>query len=217
MTLLERLVADAMAAGWASATGSISALLTEATALGWTPSPIRRGEAALGTLSVVTKAEAHAKSLSAMVGHGQQPLHTDGAHHSRMPDLVLLSAVDPSPTPTLLCRPGPPTEAQRQGVFKVGGGPRAFYASAIDAAGRWRYDPGCMAPADEFAAQAALEIESLAAQATAFQWRHSSTVLAIANRHALHARAAAKDPDSRRMHRVALISDWSQDGDSHVR
>lgn len=181
-------------------------MLEEALKLGWQAVPIRRGDAALGTLRVVRAEEAPEHSLSAMVGHGEQPLHTDGAHHRMMPDVVLLAAAEPSATPTLLCDPGAPTEAQRIGVFKVGGGSRAFYASAVDTHGMWRYDPGCMTPMDDYAREVTREVAALAQKSVEHHWHEPQTVLVISNRRVLHARAAANDPRTRRVHRVALIS-----------
>lgn len=111
MTSLEQIAAEAIQNGWATMRGDIRALLLEASVLGWKPVPIRRGEPALSTLRVVDVEDARDRSLSAMVGRARQPLHTDGAHHRLMPDLVLLAAIAPAPTPTLLCAPGSPTKA----------------------------------------------------------------------------------------------------------
>ncbi|MBT2495615.1 TauD/TfdA family dioxygenase [Microbacterium sp. ISL-59] len=206
MTSLEQTAAEAIQDGWAVLRTDIRTLLLEATGLGWRPVPIRRGEPALSTLRVVDAEDAHVQSLSAMVGRDRQPLHTDGAHHRVMPDIVLLAAVAPSPTPTLLRALGVPTESQRAGVFKVGGGRDAFYSSAIDTAGRWRYDPGCMTPMDDDARHAAAEFAALTESAFAHYWTEPGNVLVIANRRALHARAAASDASTRRVHRAALIS-----------
>ncbi|WP_081997064.1 TauD/TfdA family dioxygenase [Microbacterium sp. ZOR0019] len=143
-----------------------------------------------------------------MVGTGAQPLHTDGAHLRRMPDIVILSAAAPTPTPTLLYRPGSASLEQRSGVFRVGGGRGTFYAGAIDGAGRWRYDPGCMAPTDAEAREAADQFRAMSDAAERHEWSRQGEVLVIANRHVLHARAAAADADSRRLHRVALRTGW---------
>lgn len=206
MTSLDQVAATAIRDGWVSLNADIRTLAKEAVELGWTMVPIRRGDSPLGTLRVVDAADAHPHSLSAMVGAGQQPLHTDGAHHKAMPDLVLLSAVAPTSTPTLLCVPESPTEAQRTGVFKVGGGRTGFYSGVVDRAGRWRYDPGCMAPMDDEARAAAVELAALAESAIAHNWTEPNTVLAIANRRLLHARAAAGDAPTRQVDRVALIT-----------
>lgn len=206
MTSLEQIAAEAIHNGWATMRADIRALLLEASELGWKPVPIRRGEPALSTLRVVDVEDARTQSLSAMVGRARQPLHTDGAHHRLMPDLVLLSATAPSPTPTLLCAPGSPTKAQRAGIFKVGGGRAGFYAGAVDEKDRWRYDPGCMTPMDREARHAARDFAALSESAVAHHWTVPGTVLVIANRRVLHARAAAVDASTRRVHRAALIS-----------
>lgn len=206
MTSLEAVAREALNAGWVSMRGDLPVMLEEAKLLGWDAIPIRKGESVFGTLKVVRAEHAHKNSLSAMVGHGSQPLHTDGAHHRLMPDIVMLAAAQPSATPTLLCDPGPPSEAQRAGVFKVGGGSRAFYASAADARGRWRYDPGCMTPMDDQARQASHELDALLERTTEHHWQHPHTILVIANRRVLHARAAATDYQTRRVNRVALNS-----------
>ncbi|WP_396667942.1 hypothetical protein [Microbacterium sp. R86528] len=111
MISLEESAVEAIQNDWATLRADIRTLLQDASALGWRPVPIRRGESVLSTLPVVDADEAHPQSLSAVVGAGQQPLHTDGAHHKVMPDLVLLAAVEPSSTPTLLCAPGDATDA----------------------------------------------------------------------------------------------------------
>lgn len=203
---LAQVAQEALRKGWVAVHGDLTEMLQQAGRLGWRPVPIRRGEPALSVLRTVEAGQAHPRSLSAMVGAGEQPLHTDGAHHRQMPDLVLLAAADPSPTPTLLCAPGPPTEAQRCGVFKVGGGRDGFYSTVIDSSGLWRYDPGCMTPMDDDARRAAKELARLSDSAEAHHWTTPGTVLAIANRRVLHARAAAVDASTRRVHRAALIT-----------
>lgn len=206
VTHLTTLAQRAIDQGWTSAQGNIASMLEDALELGWQAVPIRRGEPALGTLRAIRAQDAPQHSLSAMVGYGEQPLHTDGAHLRVMPDIVMLAAVAPTPTPTLLCDPGMPTEAQRTGVFKVGGGSRAFYASAVGQSGEWRYDPGCMIPVNPQAHEAARHVATLRARAIEYHWREPNTVLVIANRRVLHARAAVLDPQGRRVQRVALIS-----------
>lgn len=208
MAHLEELARKALELGWASERVELSRLLDDARRLDWTPVPIRAGEPAVGTLQVVDRADAHPNSLSAMVGADAQPLHTDGAHHRSMPDIVILSAAAPTPTATMLCRPGKPTAAQLAGVFRVGGGKNSFYAGAVDKAGRWRYDPGCMIPTDSDARVAASQFKALGDSAEAHQWSREGEVLVIANRLTLHGRAAAVDAGTRRVHRLALITGW---------
>ena len=206
MTRLEDLAREAMQRGWTTTRADVASLLRTARSMGWELVPVRRGEPGLGVLRVVDSKDAHPRSLSALVGAGKQPLHTDGAHHRRMPDIVLLSALEPTPTPTLLCSPGTPTAAQRTGVFKVGEGRSSFYAHAVDDDGRWRYDPGCMTPMDDDARIAAAQFAALESSAIHHMWIEPQSVLVIANRRALHARASATDASTRRVQRAALIS-----------
>lgn len=206
MTRLRDLAAVALRDGWVTAEGVIEDAIEDAKAAGWVPVPIRRGEPAVTTLRPLSAEQAHPRSLSAIAGLGQQPFHTDGAHLRQMPDIVVLATEAASPTPTLLVDPGPATASQRQGVFRVSTGRDAFYASAVDADGRWRYDPGCMTPADQRAATAVEEIGRMSARAVRHEWRSSSTVLVLANRRILHARATAVDAATRRVHRVAFAT-----------
>lgn len=206
MTSLIHLATDALANGWAVSSGSIQDVVAEARVLGWRSSPVRRGAPDVATLRPVSVQDAHPRSLSAMVGLDQQPFHTDGAHIRQMPDIVVLAAVGRSETPTLLVDPGIPTEHQLQGVFKVSDGRTAFYATAADAENRWRYDPGCMTPADDQARIAAQELEGLAALACRHEWSETNMVLVIANRRVLHARAAATDPATRKVQRAAFVT-----------
>jgi hypothetical protein len=206
MTSLEQIADEALQNGWVSLRTDIRTLLQDAKGLGWRPVPIRRGGPTVSTLRVVDAVDAHPRSLSTTVGAGQQPLHTDGAHQRVMPDLVLLAAAEPSSTPTLLSDPGEPTEAQRVGVFKVGGGRSGFYSGAVDDRDRWRYDPGCMTPMDDHARNAAAELAAMVDSAVVHHWNEPNSVLVIANRRVLHARASAADDSTRRMYRAALVT-----------
>lgn len=206
MSALLDLASEASANGWASGSGEIGVLFAAARAAGWRTVPIRSGESEITTLRPVPAEQAHPNSLSAMVGLGRQPFHTDGAHLRRMPDIVILASETPSDTPTLLCDPTPPTDAQLQGVFRVAGGRDTFYATAVNADGTWRYDPGCMTPADEHARRAADDFENLVSKTVRHEWTEPNTLLVIANRRILHARAEAVDSATRRVHRVAFIT-----------
>lgn len=201
-----QLATDALANGWAVSSGSIEEVVAEARVLSWRPSPVRRGAPDVATLRPMSVQDAHPRSLSAKVGLEQQPFHTDGAHFRQMPDIVVLGAVGASETPTLLAAPGNPTEHQLQGVFKVSDGRGAFYATAVDAENRWRYDPGCMTPADDQARIAAQELERLETRAFRHEWSGTNMVLVIANRRVLHARAAATDPATRKVQRAAFVT-----------
>lgn len=206
MTTLLKLASDALATGWAVSTGTIEDVVAEARTLGWQPVPIRHGEPTVAILRPTRAIDARPRSLSAMVGLGRQPFHTDGAHLRRMPDVVVLAAGVVSPTPTLVVDPGTPTEPQLHGVFKVSAGRDTFYSAAADSKGKWRYDPGCMKPADERAHAAVRDFDRLTSRAVRHEWSQPDLVLVIANRRVLHARAAVEDPETREVHRVAFIS-----------
>lgn len=158
---------------------------------------------------------ANAKSLSAVYGRGQQPLHTDGAHLSEPPDILILSAVAPTSVPTLLWRHmdlvsglSELDEDIRHGLFTVDDGASTFLAPArtgwTETTARLRYDPGCMTPADSRAQRVSAHFEGVVGSATAFEWTHDDQILVIDNRSVLHARAnAVADPD-REMRRLML-------------
>jgi hypothetical protein len=156
-----------------------------------------------------TVEEAHERSLSASYGVGAQPLHTDGAHHSDPPDYVLLSSDAVSMVPTLLWRFRPDVDARalihdlRHGLFTVRAGRSTFLATAFEA-GHIRYDPGCMEPADARAQRVAAFFATKLESAVAFSWVKPGLVLAVSNRHVLHARADASDESERTLRRVAL-------------
>jgi hypothetical protein len=74
--------------GWADAAWSLDWLRGEARRLGWAEVATRNGDATVTELRPVTPEHARPRSLSNAVGLGQQPLHTDGAHLRRPPDIV---------------------------------------------------------------------------------------------------------------------------------
>lgn len=205
MTKLASLIDDANHLGWVRREGSFPEIIDAIRKAGGVLDPIRRGEPDVAVLQARSQKDAHPRSLSAIVGLGTQPLHTDGAHLRRMPDLVILGTLRPSATPTLLHRPTAPSESQRHGVFRVGSGRSAFYATAVDESGRYRYDPGCMTPADEFAQLAAAEFERAINLTERHEWDRDDDVLVIANRRALHARGAIVDDYSRAVQRAAVV------------
>lgn len=203
---MRTLAQSAVATGWAIGHGEMEEVLEAASAADWSSVPIRRGDAPVAELRPLPAEAAPPRSLSAMVGTGQQPLHTDGAHLRAMPDIVVLAAAVPSQTPTLLYTPSAPTHAQSHGIFRASFGRRAFYATAVDPEGRWRYDPGCMTPADTLALQATGEINDFATRAIVHEWSEPNLLLVLANRRTLHARAAAVDASTRVIRRVAYIT-----------
>jgi alpha-ketoglutarate-dependent taurine dioxygenase len=212
---LADLVKAATSSGWAVGSARLYQLRSRALALGWEELATRKGDGAVSVLRPTAAEDAHPRSLSAVHGLGQQPLHTDGAHLQEPPDIVILHAAEPNGTPTLLwsetstiTNPAYPRIARPPclagGIFVVASGSNRFLASAYDDRRGYRYDPGCMTPADERAHEAVRHFESLAGGAYRQEWTASDQVLVIRNRRTLHARAAvAEDDADRQLTRIA--------------
>ncbi|MGA0568626.1 TauD/TfdA family dioxygenase [Rathayibacter sp. KR2-224] len=122
-----------------------------------------------------------------------------------MPDIVALYSETRNLTPTLVWRPTESLpESVHEGVFTVDGGRGRFYASAWTESG-YRYDPGCMTPADSRAREAAEFFEEARADAVEHRWETPGTLLLFDNRAVLHARAAVVENDgNREIRRVAF-------------
>lgn len=212
---LRDLIGAALKDGWASTTmlrWSEGQIERQVLMLGYSLAPSRERQFKVEVLKPTERADAHPNSLSARYGTGQQPLHTDGAHRDEPPEIVLLSAQEPSTVPTLLWRfptriPQANIHDLREGLFTVRSGTRSFLAHAVEGYGerlRVRYDPGCMSPADGRARRALTFIEAASTMATRLEWDTPNTVLAISNRQVLHARGDATGEPDRRIERVAL-------------
>lgn len=209
---VQELVAAAREDGWASASAKLDVLRLQARPTNLTPMLSRRGQSPVVTLRPVDSADAPRRSLSAKYGSGPQPLHTDGAHLASPPDIVILAAEKPSPVPTLLwrgnlLRTDPAVrEDLAHGLFIVDDGIVRSLASAFGG-GRYRFDPGCMRPADSRARRVLEYFEEARASATAFNWTHPGQVIVLDNRTVLHARAdAAADPE-RELRRIMFRID----------
>ncbi|GAW49673.1 uncharacterized protein PD653_4024 [Nocardioides sp. PD653] len=204
---LTELVAAARKDGWASGTGKLEVLRVQAQWLELTPMASRRGQSRVDVLRPVDPGDAPRRSLSATYGSGAQPLHTDGAHLSSPPDIVILSAESPSPVPTMLWRgdhwrtPYEVRENLAHGLFIVDDGTARFLAPAFGS-GRYRFDPGCMRPADSRARRAFAYFEEALASAIAFNWTEPDQVLVLDNRAVLHARADAAATPERELKRL---------------
>ena len=156
---------------------------------------LQKGGAMETILRPMHQAQAPARSLSRIHGMGAQPLHTDGAHLRQMPDVIVLSAVSPSPTSTIIWKlPASFPSSLRSGVFSVRGQDGAFLTHVFTNQ-RVRFDPGCMSPADHLAREAALFLEGAREAAHTHDWSQSGTLLFIDNRKALHAREAVVDDE----------------------
>lgn len=207
---LAKLAKDARGS-WAVAEGTLAELTMAARRLKWKEIPVRSGEPAYSALKPRTQSEAKPRSLSAAYGLGAQPLHTDGAHLSRPPDLVALVSEEINSTPTRLWtmrgpgHEGVPWPALLHGVFLVRSGHHRFLATCSDG-GRIRYDPGCMTPCDQRARSTARFFNEAIEKAHDHDWDRPNHVLLIDNRNSLHARGAVSEVDasSRTLHRVAF-------------
>lgn len=214
-TLLESLLQTAKKDGWAVGqfapfheSWPVAASLDgQAGALGLTAVPNRRGDAPVQELQPTTLDTAHPASLSAQVGLGEQPLHTDGAHLRRPPDYVILWCTEPSATPTRLWRPPIArllTSPDQNGVFLVRSGSDTWLATALSGADL-RFDPGCMTPADASARRLSEALQAPPeGDVQEVVWDMPGMVLLIRNRRVLHGRAAVVEGDlDRRLSRVA--------------
>ncbi|MCX2746991.1 hypothetical protein OOZ51_04070 [Arthrobacter sp. MI7-26] len=202
---------EAQQQGWSSGeTSSLQNLRFEARLDKWEEVETRSGQGTETMLRPTSQAAApYPRSISAVYGLDEQPLHVDGAHFPTPPDVVLLFCDAPNETPTNVlsikeldlrfasAKEYLPSEYLRHGIFIVGSGPAAFLAPVLDA-GRLRYDPNVMEPADARARDAADYLRSLQDKATPFHWSVPKSYLLIANRLALHGRAKVVESDSAR-------------------
>lgn len=216
MAELSDLLKEAESVGWSSSTASFDTLTQQARWASYNPVPNREGGPIVSILEPTSTADAHERSLSAIVGFGPQPLHTDGAHHPVPPDFIILSSTAPSTVPTYLWNfrsnvTSAPISDLYNGLFTVRSGKAAFLAPASQA-GKLRYDPGCMTPADPRAVRTAEYLDAQIANATEFSWSTDNLVLVIANRYVLHARGDATNESDRALRRLSLIANEQADG-----
>ncbi|GAA4983488.1 hypothetical protein GCM10023205_61690 [Yinghuangia aomiensis] len=196
--------------GWAVGTLSFSLVRWEADRLGYQEVPIRRGGPPISTLKPHDAREAHAPSLSAVYGKGDQPLHTDGAHLANPPDLIALhcGGVNEIPTKVLpLIGDLSPGYSARihmtHGIFLVQNGHDSFFAPAYEG-NRYRYDPGCMTPCDSRSRRTVDYFAGLAERAIEISWDEPEKFLLLDNRRVLHGRPAATEDPNRELQRVCL-------------
>jgi hypothetical protein len=104
----------ARVAGWAVGSIQLPALRIRAHDLGWEQVATRRGDSPVSVLRPTAAEEAHPRSLSAIHGLGEQPMHTDGAHLREPPDYLVFHADRPN-RPTLLW-----SEASKLGAHAAG-------------------------------------------------------------------------------------------------
>lgn len=212
-TKYDKPVVDAFAQaekeGWAEVSKPISTLMLCLERLNLTSVPLRAGEEPISVLTPKQAKDAAPCSLSAQYGTGVFPLHTDGAHLEYVPDFILLEATTTGDgVPTMLQKLSMHDawtalgDALSHGMFLVENGHCSFYAPAYRDG--FRYDPGCMKPADNRAEQVADYFGQLELAATAYQWEGPGKTLIVANRKALHGRGDATRTTHRELRRVML-------------
>lgn len=203
---------EAQIQGWSYGEATLNQLRLEAYLAKWDAMETRRGQGTETELRPTSQAAApYPRSISAVYGLDEQPLHIDGAHFPDPPDAVLLFCEAPNETPTNVLslkdlNVGDPLKRDnlRHGIFIVGSGPAAFLAHALESGGRLRYDPNVMTPADSRAHEAVKHFASAQEKATAFEWSVPNSYLLIANRFTLHGRAKVDEKDAaRKVTRVA--------------
>lgn len=197
--------------GWARTSGSLDDLRRAASRRGWVEASIRKGEPAVGTLKPTSQREAAPRSLSALVGFGEQPLHTDGAHLFRPPDIVVLYSLAPNATPTLVWHAkdlldSGIRDSLDHGVFRVRSGRTTFLTTVRQPWGL-RFDPGCMQAMDGRARRVVAAIRNAAPIAVPLQWQEENSMVVIDNTFTLHARGRVSLEDSSRtLQRVAYLT-----------
>ena len=194
--------------GFALRDGTLSDVrLASILSRGWTMARQRAG-ASVSRLRPMDVTEAPPRTLSAVHGLNAQPLHTDGAHLKRMPDVIVLHAPQPTATPTVVWKlTDRIPSCLYSGVFTVRGNKESFLAHTY-ADQRLRFDPVCMSPADHLARDAIAYLGSVRSDGYQHHWERGGTLLFIDNRRALHAREAianADDMESRVIERTAYV------------
>lgn len=173
----------------------------------WMAAPQKGGER-ISTLRPMEQHQAPSRTLSAVHGLGQQPLHTDGAHLRRSPDVVVLHAKDPNATATAIWRLDQEfPSALQSGVFTVRGDGGSFLSHAWSGQ-RLRFDPVCMSPADRLAKEARAFLEAQRDAAHIHLWTSPNTLLFIDNKRSLHGREAVlaeSDAESRVLERATYF------------
>lgn len=196
--------------GWAQGNATLTAIQYTANLLGWKEVRSRSSDPTVAELVPRDTQRANPRSLSAEFGLGAQPLHTDGAHLTIPPDIVILHSEEPNNTPTLLWDSRPtyyslrvsPRDAIAHGVFLVDSGRESFFATAKLKPNHIRYDPGCMSPCDQRARASAKYFADVEGEARKYEWSTRNNFVMIDNRMVLHARADATDDHSRLLKRL---------------
>jgi L-asparagine oxygenase len=205
--------------GWAvMEVRSTADLLSLADSLG-DITPSRAGGPPVDELRPKPSSQAQPRSLSGQHGLGAFPYHTDAAHHLLPPHYVLLRFASecPSARRTLLASiPRRIGERDRQilehDVWLVDGGRGRFLTSILSypdgcSCEMFRFDEGCMRPADKaFGGARAVILRVIANRSVAIEWVPTRTVV-LDNWRTLHAREGARLEDADRVLERVLVSE----------
>jgi hypothetical protein len=168
------------------------------------------------------KASAPHASMSAEIGAGEQPMHTDAAYYPTPPRYIAFQCLEPGETscPTrvwaldlIRLRKDRPAALTKTNWVAHGGGRPAFYCSVMEVRQlevRIRFDPFCMRPIDG-RIQTVDEISQALdnySQRFSFEWDLGS-MLIVDNWRCLHARGRGGDKaPSRRLRRWSIGVDY---------
>ena len=181
--------------------------------------PSRAGAPVVDELRPKPSSEARPRSLSAMHGLDAFPFHTDAAHHPIPPRYVFLRLASKSPSARrTLVAPMPRRLAHRHrrtlehDVWLVDGGRTRFLTSILSqpegrACDMFRFDEGCMRPADPvFGAARAVMLRILADHSRPIEWEPGRTIV-LDNWQTLHGREGASADDAERVLERVMVSE----------
>lgn len=206
---LRAAVHEARCAGWTSVSMPLQRILDLARASRVAVVPTRPGSSPIGRL--VAARTSSFRSLTNEHGLDEFPLHTDGAHLERPPDVVCLAAANTEcatvATRLLRLRDVATSSnfslALEHAVFRL----RGIRQNAYLLAGRGggiRYDPGCMLPLTADARYVVTALAESSELAHRWHWNPAALdTLVIDNRRVLHGRDAAVRP-GRTLERLML-------------
>lgn len=189
-------------------------LLSIARQLG-TPVPSRRGNPTIGLLQPCLPQSEGIQSFSMTYGLGSFPLHTDSAHWPLPARYIILRDIgDSHDRGTTVTNRQTflsyfPNDTHRRALWKVSGVYGSFMCSIVNWVQRSqfiRFDPLCMRPANEAAAEAIVALKEKEIPSSVVNWTRGKTLI-LDNWNALHGRDAAHGDDrhSRLLQRVLVL------------
>ena len=177
-----------------------------------TPLPGRNGKL-IEPITPQNEQSAEARSLSAIHGLGEMPLHMDSGHRLKPARLLLIGCVAPGrsraqtrlvDTRRLIFTPKE-MELLSSAPFLIRTGRRSFYSTILDRSRPFmRYDPGCMEPIEGRGEEAVNVMQrALAQTSTQLHDWFQGEILMIDNWRMLHGRTPAA-ADGRLLLRVGV-------------